>query len=77
MKEDPKEYGMNMRQAVDNSRNRFAEVLLRPHHRHMPDGGEIRNTSHASLILILGLIKTNLTRNAKNSYQSHVDLGVN
>src|SRR6218665_400002 len=35
---------MNMREAVDNSRNRrimFGEVLLMPHRRRTPDGGEI------------------------------------
>ena len=41
-KEDLTAQGMNMREAVDNSRNRGAgEVLLRPHRRRTPDGGEI------------------------------------
>src|SRR6218665_302918 len=42
VKEDLTAQGMNMREAVDNSRNRGSgKVLLRPHRRRTPDGGEI------------------------------------
>src|SRR6218665_3328782 len=34
---------MNLREAENNSNNRFGEVLLRPHRLRTPDGGEIGN----------------------------------
>ena len=44
VKEDLTAQGMNMREAVDNSRNRRSgEVLLMPHRRQTPDGEEIGN----------------------------------